>query len=78
MYIKLNEDERAMLNKVQEATWTNYEVEGNYIKADNLLVALEDLMTTYEELKEEFEDYKTDYDEDDPHDAWLDHERGIR
>lgn len=76
MYIKLNEDERAMLNKVQEATWTNYEIEGNYIKADNLIVALEDLMTAYEGLKEERDDLKRDLEEnykpidDDPYEFY--------
>lgn len=63
MYIKLDEDERAMLNKVQEATWTNYEIEGNYIKADNLLVALEDLITTYDELQEQYDDLERNLEE---------------
>lgn len=63
MYIKLNEEERTMLNKVQEATWTSYEIEGNYIKADNLLVALEDLITTYEALEEQYDDLKRDLEE---------------
>ena len=58
MYIKLNDDERAKLNRIMEITYTYYDVEGNYIKGDDLWVALEDLLTYYEGLEEQFEDFK--------------------
>lgn len=58
MYIKLTEEERTKLNRVMEITYTYYDVEGNYIKGDDLWTALEDLLIYYEGLEEQFEDFK--------------------
>lgn len=63
MYIKLTEEDRIKLNRVMEITYTYYNVEGNYIKGDDLWTALEDLLTYYEGLEEQFEDFKQDVED---------------
>lgn len=78
MYYKLDNANKEYLEDVQNITNVDYEVKGDFIEVESLMIALKDMVVEYQNLKERFEDYKTNYDEDDAHDVWLDHEWGIR
>lgn len=56
VYYKLTEDERALMNKVVEATCGDYEINELYIPIENLMCAIEDLFFEYDHVKEELED----------------------
>lgn len=56
-YYKLNEDEKKVLKKIENITFTNYEIEAeNFIKVDNIMVALRDIVCHYMNKEEELED----------------------
>ena len=49
----LDEKDMCLMEKVQEATWTNYDIENNSIPVENLLSALDDLLREYQHVQEE-------------------------
>jgi hypothetical protein len=52
----LTDTELNRLKEVSEITFTDYEVQGNFISGDTLLAALEDLLVSYHTKEEELED----------------------
>ena len=56
MYYKLNEKEKEIMEKVSNWTFTDYELEGDFIKTENLISAIEDLLVECEHQAECYED----------------------
>lgn len=64
---------RKLIDKIEEATNTDYEVikfynkiedkEETYISIDKLIVALEDMLVEYDHMKEMYEDLKQDVED---------------
>lgn len=63
MYYKLSEIEREYIEKIGKITNSDYELEGDMIKVDSLMIALEDLFIEYGHIDEEFEDFKRDVED---------------
>lgn len=56
MYMMLTDTELERVKRVSEITFTDYEVQGNFISGDTLLAALEDLLVSYDAKEEEIQD----------------------
>lgn len=63
MYYKLNEKEKEIMQKVTDWTFTDYELEGNFIKVNNLISAIEDLLIECDHQAECYEDLKRDLED---------------
>lgn len=73
MYSDLFEIDEKLINRVMDATCTDYEVVKfynrvedkyeTYISTDNLVVALEDMLVEYDRMKEMYEDLKQDVED---------------
>ncbi len=74
MYYKLDEANKEYLEDVQNITDVDYEVKGDFIEVENLMIALKDMVVEYENLKEKFEDYKTSSIDYEPYDEWVDYQ----
>lgn len=62
-YYKLNDNEVAIIKDISKITFTEYEIEGNNIAVDNLMVVIEDLLTEYHRKEEELEDLHNEISE---------------
>lgn len=63
MYYKLNEKEREIMEKVSVWTFGDYELEGDFIKIDSLMSAIEDLLIEVDHQAECYEDLQRDLEE---------------
>lgn len=63
MYMVLTDTELNRIKKVSKITFTEYEVQGNFISGDTLLAALEDLLVSYHAKEEELEDLQKEISE---------------
>ena len=52
MYYKLENDEIEKIQRVAKITFTDYELQGNFIPVDSLMAAIEDLLTEIDSLEE--------------------------
>ena len=57
-YYYLDKDLKKVIEKASKITFTQYEMFGDFIEAEQLLYILQDLIGEFEGLEEEFEDYK--------------------
>ena len=62
-YLKLEEKEMEMMEKIQKITETDYDIKDDFINADNLIVALEDLFHQYNEKEHEIKELKNDIEQ---------------
>lgn len=56
MYYKLENDELERINRVSKITCTDYELKGNFIPAESMMSAIEDLLIEIDRLEEERKD----------------------
>lgn len=63
MHLLVNEEEIKKIKEVEELTLSDYEIVGKFIKAANIMQALEDLLLEYHKLQEKLEDIEKDIDE---------------
>ena len=63
MYYKLNEKEKEIMGKVSNETFTDYELEGDFIPVDSLMSAIEDLLLEVEHQQECYEDLERDLED---------------
>lgn len=63
MYYKLNEKEKEIVEKASDLTFEDYEMEGNFINVEKLMICIENLIDeinlqveAYEDLKQDLED----------------------
>ena len=63
MYYKLNEKEKEIIQKASDYTFTDYELEGNFISVDSLISAIEDLLLEVEHQQECYEDLERDLED---------------
>ena len=63
MYYKLNEKEKEIMEKVSNQTYSDYELEGDFIPADSLMSAIEDLLLEVEHQQECYEDLERDLED---------------
>ena len=63
-YKNLNEEELKLIEEIVKITDVDYELKGNFIPTDNLLIALKDMLWEYhnkeEELKGKIDDLEYD------------------
>lgn len=59
----LTDTELDRIKEVSKITFTEYEVQGNFISGDTLLAALEDLLVSYHAKEEELEDLQKEISE---------------
>ena len=60
MYCKLNEKEKEIIQKASDLTSTDYQLEGDFINVDNLIVLVEDLVLVCDRLNECYRDLEQD------------------
>lgn len=58
MYYELKENEKTLINKVEEVLLTKYELKGDLISVDDLLDMIDELTFGYEQLEQENKDLK--------------------
>jgi hypothetical protein len=63
MYYKLNEKEKEIMEKVSNQTYTDYELEGDFIPVESLMSAIEDLLLEIEHQQECYEDLERDLED---------------
>lgn len=63
MYYKLDEKEKEIMEKVSNQTYTDYELEGDFIPVDSLMSAIEDLLLEIEHQQECYEDLERDLED---------------
>lgn len=63
MYYELSDYELQKMNEIKEITNTDYEIKGNFIPAENLFLALEDMLLEMDALKEKYEDFKQEVED---------------
>lgn len=63
MYYKLNKKEKEIMEKVSNQTFTDYELEGDFIPVDSLMSAIEDLLLEAEHQQECYEDLERDLED---------------
>lgn len=63
MYYELREGEYDVMHEITKITFADYEMKGNLIPVDALVVALEDLLSEYRRKEEEIEDLKNEIEE---------------
>lgn len=63
MHLLVNEEEIKKIKEVEELTLSDYEIVGKFIKASNIMQALEDLLLEYHKLQEKLEDIEANIDE---------------
>lgn len=63
MYYKLNEKEKEIMEKVSNQTYTDYELEGDFIPVESLMSAIEDLLLEIEHQQECYEDLQRDLED---------------
>lgn len=63
MYYKLDEKDKEIIEKASDLTFEDYEMEGNFINVEKLMICIENLINeidlqveAYEDLKQELED----------------------
>ena len=54
MYYKLSEDEIELIKKVSKRTFTKYDLIGDFIPVDNMILAIEDLIYETEKIEDEY------------------------
>ena len=63
MYYKLDEKGLELIKRVEVLTWSDFELQNDFIKVEMLETALEELMYEYESLKEKYSDLEKDLEE---------------
>ena len=63
MYYELNDSELKRIDEISTITGVNYELKGNCIPVENLLVAAEDMLMEYEVLAEKLYDLRQEISE---------------
>ena len=58
MYYKLKENEKTLINKVEEILLIKYELKGDLVSVDDLLDMIDELTFGYEQLEQENKDLK--------------------
>ena len=58
MYYELKENEKTLINKVEEILLTKYELKGDLVSVDDLLDMIDELTFGYEQLEQENKDLK--------------------
>lgn len=58
MYYELKENEKTLINKVEEVLLTKYELKGDLVSVDDLLDMIDELTFGYEQLEQENKDLK--------------------
>ena len=65
VYYKLNENEKEIVKNVQKRTITEYDIQNDFISAQDIMYMVEDLLLEIdrleEELEEEIQDRKDNY-----------------
>ena len=61
MYLKLDEKELKIIEKLTKLTSTNYELVGDMFPCDSFLSAIENLMFEYDYLQEKYDDLERNY-----------------
>lgn len=63
MYYKLDEKDKEIIEKASDLTFEDYEMEGNFINVEKLMICIENLIDeinlqveAYEDLKQDLED----------------------
>ena len=60
MYLKIDE---AALKKIEDITMYDFEAEGSFLPADNVIEIIEDLLLEIDRLQEKYEDLEQDLEE---------------
>ena len=63
MFERLDDEGIQIINKAREITWTEYEMNGDYINVADYKYIIADLITEIEHIKEEYEDFKKDVED---------------
>ena len=63
MYYKLNEKEKEIMEKASKQTYTDYELEEDFIPVESLMSAIEDLLLEIEHQQECYEDLERDLED---------------
>lgn len=63
MYYKLDNDELEKINRVSKITLTDYELKGNFIPVESMMVAIENLLIEIDNLEEERKNREQDIED---------------
>lgn len=60
VYYRMNDNERAIMNKITELTGVNYELHGEFVPVESLMSAVSDLLYEIDTVQEKYDDIKND------------------
>ncbi len=60
MYYKLDEDEFKRIKEASEITYSDYELVGDFIPVESLMIAIEDLLIELDNKEEKIKDLEND------------------